>query len=135
MDKESFNCNKKYFEHYIARRNEEFRCQYNHEHSWEKLQCKLQKRRMRLIGLYCMSVSAALFFLMLGISYIFSLYNSIQNKVPMTPLVVSFPETGGRKAILTLENGKNIDLSVEKGSISNVNSTVINNADNRLLIY
>ena len=33
--------------------------------------------------------------------------------------VVSFPETGSRKAILTLENGEKVDLSVKKGTISN----------------
>lgn len=28
--------------------------------------------------------------------------------------VVSFPETGSRKAILTLENGEKVDLSVKR---------------------
>lgn len=36
--------------------------------------------------------------------------------------VISFPETGSRKAILTLENGEKVDLSVKKGTISNVNA-------------
>ena len=49
--------------------------------------------------------------------------------------VISFPETGSRKAILTLENGEKVDLSVKKGTISNVNSTVINNNANQLLTY
>lgn len=49
--------------------------------------------------------------------------------------VVSFPETGSRKAILTLENGEKVDLSVKKGTISNANSTVINNNANQLLTY
>ena len=30
--------------------------------------------------------------------------------------VISFPETGSRKAILTLENGEKVDLSVKKGT-------------------
>ena len=49
--------------------------------------------------------------------------------------VVSFPETGSRKAILTLENGEKVDQSVKKGTISNANSTVINNTANQLLTY
>ena len=40
-----------------------------------------------------------------------------------------------RKAILTLENGEKVDLSVKKGTISNVNSTVSNNNANQLLTY
>ena len=49
--------------------------------------------------------------------------------------VVSFPETGSRKAILTLENGEKVDLSVKKGTISNESSTIINNNSNQLLTY
>lgn len=135
MDKGNLKNNKKCFEYYIAQRKEEFRRQYDHEHSWGKLQSKLQKRRIRRMSFYCTSVSAALFFLIVGISHIVSLYNDTQDKAPITPTVVSFPETGGRKAILTLANGEKVDLSVKKGTISNANSTVINNTANQLLTY
>lgn len=135
MNKENLKNNKKYFEYYIAQRKEEFRSQYDHEHSWEKLQGKLQKRRKCRISFYCATVSAALFFLMLGISHIFSLHNNTQNKDAIVAAAVSFPETGSRKAILTLENGEKVDLSVKKGTIFNANSTVINNNANQLLTY
>lgn len=135
MDKENQKKNKKYFEYYIMQRKEEFRCRYDHERSWEALQCKLQKRRKRRIGLYCVTASAALFLLVLGISHIFSLHNNTQNKDAVVAAVVSFPETGSRKAILTLENGEKVDLSVKKGTISNESSTIINNNSNQLLTY
>ena len=135
MDKENPKNNKKYFEYYIVQRKEEFRCQYDHERSWRNLQYKLQKRKRRRISLYCVTVSAALFFLTLGVNHIFSLHNNTQNKEAVVAAVVSFPETGSRKAILTLENGEKVDLSVKKGMISNVSSTVINNNANQLLTY
>lgn len=40
MNKENPKKNKKSFEYYIAQRKEEFRCQYDHERSWENLQYK-----------------------------------------------------------------------------------------------
>ena len=135
MNKENPKKNKKSFEYYIAQRKEEFRCQYDHERSWENLQYKLEKRRKHRISLYCVAASAALLFLILGISHIFSLHNNTQNKEAVVAAVISFPETGSRKAILTLENGEKVDLSVKKGTISNVNSTVINNNANQLLTY
>ena len=104
MNKENPKKNKKSFEYYIAQRKEEFRCQYDHERSWENLQYKLEKRRKRRISLYCVAASAALLFLILGISHIFSLHNNTQNKEAVVAAVISFPETGSRKAILTLEN-------------------------------
>ena len=105
MNKENPKKNKKSFEYYIAQRKEEFRCQYDHERSWENLQYKLEKRRKRRISLYCVAASAALLFLILGISHIFSLHNNTQNKEAVVAAVISFPETGSRKAILTLDNG------------------------------
>lgn len=125
----------KHFEYYMAERNEEFRSRYNHEQSWEKLQHKIQKRKIRRISLYCMTVSAALFLLTLGISHIFSLHNNTLNKDAVVAAAVSFPETGGRKAILTLENGKKVDLTVQKGTIPGVGSAIINNKANQLLTY
>lgn len=125
MNKENPKKNKKSFEYYIAQRKEEFRCQYDHERSWENLQYKLEKRRKRRISLYCVAASAALLFLILGISHIFSLHNNTQNKEAVVAAVISFPETGSRKAILTLENGEKVDLSVKKGTFNHHNGTRI----------
>ena len=102
MNKENPKKNKKSFEYYIAQRKEEFRCQYDHERSWENLQYKLQKRKNHRLSLYCVAASAAFLFLILGVSHIFSLHNNTQNKEAVVAAVVSFPETGSRKAILTL---------------------------------
>ena len=102
MNKENPKKNKKSFEYYIAQRKEEFRCQYDHERSWENLQYKLQKRKNHRLSLYCVAASAAFLFLILGVSHIFSLHNNTQNKEAVVAAVVSFPETGSRKAILSL---------------------------------
>ncbi len=80
MNKENPKKNKKSFEYYIAQRKEEFRCQYDHERSWENLQYKLQKRKNHRLSLYCVAASAAFLFLILGVSHIFSLHNNTQNK-------------------------------------------------------
>ena len=66
MNKENPKKNKKSFEYYIAQRKEEFRCQYDHERSWENLQYKLQKRKNHRLSLYCVAASAAFLFLILG---------------------------------------------------------------------
>ena len=97
MNKENPKKNKKSFEYYIAQRKEEFRCQYDHERSWENLQYKLQKRKNHRLSLYCVAASAAFLFLILGVSHIFSLHNNTQNKEAVVAAVVSFPETGSRK--------------------------------------
>ena len=65
MNKENPKKNKKSFEYYIAQRKEEFRCQYDHERSWENLQYKLQKRKNHRLSLYCVAASAAFLFLIL----------------------------------------------------------------------
>ena len=91
MNKENPKKNKKSFEYYIAQRKEEFRCQYDHERSWENLQYKLQKRKNHRLSLYCVAASAAFLFLILGVSHIFSLHNNTQNKEAVVAAVVSFP--------------------------------------------
>jgi transmembrane sensor len=53
MNKENPKKNKKSFEYYIAQRKEEFRCQYDHERSWENLQYKLQKRKNHRLLSFC----------------------------------------------------------------------------------
>lgn len=73
-----------------------------------------KKERIHRLSLYCVAASAAFLFLILGVSHIFSLHNNTQNKEAVVAAVVSFPETGSRKAILTLENGEKVDLSVKR---------------------
>ena len=92
MNKENPKKNKKSFEYYIAQRKEEFRCQYDHERSWENLQYKLQKRKNHRLSLYCVAASAAFLFLILGVSHIFSLHNNTQNKEAVVAAVVSLTE-------------------------------------------
>ena len=62
MNKENPKRTKKSFEYYIAQRKEEFRCQYDHERSWENLQYKLQKERIT-VSVYMCSSSELFFFL------------------------------------------------------------------------
>lgn len=135
MDKEKPKNNKKHFEYYLTERNEEFRSRYNHEYSWKKLHQRIQRRKVRRISLYCMTASVAFFLLAIGINHIISLHNNTLNKDAMMTATVSFPETGSRKAILTLESGEKIDLTVQKGTIPSAGSVIINNKANELLTY
>ena len=85
MNKENPKKNKKSFEYYIAQRKEEFRCQYDHERSWENLQYKLQKRKNHRLSLYCVAASAAFLFLILTLvrnknKYIFLIIRNIAVK-------------------------------------------------------
>lgn len=105
MNKENPKKNKKSFEYYIAQRKEEFRCQYDHERSWETCNTSLKKKETPYQFILCSGISGSSF-LILGISHIFSLHNNTQNKEAVVAAVISFPETGSRKAILTLENGE-----------------------------
>lgn len=58
MNKENPKKNKKSFEYYIAQRKEEFRCQYDHERSWENLQYKLQKEKSPSQFILCSSLGS-----------------------------------------------------------------------------
>lgn len=63
MNKENPKKNKKSFEYYIAQRKEEFRCQYDHERSWENLQYKLQKERITVSVYIVLQLRQLFFFL------------------------------------------------------------------------
>lgn len=135
MGKENEKKDKKYFEYYLAERENEFRSHYQHEKSWNALQGKIRKRKLFRVGLYAVTASAACLLLAFGTSHLFSLYNNTQQKDAVVAAAVSFPETGSRKAILTLEDGEQVDLSVREGDIANTSSAVIRNEANQALTY
>lgn len=136
MDKDKLNKYRKYFEHYIAQRKEDFRNQYNHEQSWENIQCLLRKRRRQRISLYCTAASAAVLLLIIGFGNIVNYPNPSENTGHVASVsAVSFPENGRSKATLTLDNGETVDLSVQNGEILNEGLAVANNASSQLLTY
>lgn len=119
-----------FFAHYSAKRSIEFIQQYNSQQSWHKLQQKIAQRQMRRMA-YKSLATAASILLILGLTYTFSLYKYSKNDIGSSAIVTSFPETGSRKAILTLEDGKVIDLSNKDGDIS---EEIANRAD-KMLTY
>lgn len=125
---------KKYFKYYMADRKNEFCSQYDHEKSWNKLQQRIRERKLRRIGFYTAVASAALIILIFGIDQMF--INDIPLKKESVEVAIdTFPEIGSRKAILTLEGGEKVDLSVRKGTITSDSSVVVNNSDNQMLTY
>ncbi len=63
MNKENPKKNKKSFEYYVAQRKEEFRCQYDHERSWENLQYELKKERITVSVYIVLQLRQLFFFL------------------------------------------------------------------------
>lgn len=55
MNKENPKKNKKSFEYYIAQRKEEFRCQYDHERSWETCNISFKKKESPSQFILCCS--------------------------------------------------------------------------------
>lgn len=119
---------KLFFAHYSVKRSIEFMHQYSSQQSWQKLQQTIVRRRMRRIALRSVATAASVL-LILGLTYTFSLYKHSNNDIAPSATVASFPETGSRKAVLTLEDGEVVDLSVKEGEIS---KEISNNADEML---
>ncbi len=133
MNKPDSTQNKNYFEFYTAKRAEEFRLQYDREHSWKKIQYRIKKRKFRRAAVFSLAASV-LIFMTLGIIRMFLISDGSRDALPVLASNL-FPEKGGRKAILTLETGENIDLSVQKGIIVNTSNTVAKNTVNECLTY
>ena len=121
---------KLFFAHYSAKRSIEFIHQYNSKQSWQKLERKIAQRRMRRIAIGSFAVAASVL-LIFGLTYTFSLYKYSNNDIDLSAKVTPFPETGSRKAVLTLADGETVDLSVKNGDIS---EEIANNAD-KMLTY
>lgn len=121
---------KLFFAHYSAKRSIEFMQQYSSQQSWQKLQLKIAQRRMRRIAFRSFATAASVL-LIIGLTYTFSLYKYSNNDIAPSATVASFPETGSRKAVLTLEDGEVVDLSIKDGNIS---EKIANNA-NKMLTY
>lgn len=135
MEKERAKKKRQYFQYYLAKRNEEYRSRYDHELSWKRLQQRILKRKIGRISLWCTTASAAIFLLAFGISQLLSHPTDTPDSNTIATVDISFPETGGRKAILTLGNGEKVDLTVMKGTIANDNAALISNEVNQLLTY
>lgn len=137
MEKEKDQRKRQYFEYYFTERNEEYRCRYDHELAWKKLQQRIIRRKIRRISLWCTTVSAAIILLTFGISKLLShpAETPDNNRAMATTDAATFPETGSRKAILMLGNGKKVDLTVMKGTIADDPVVRISNGANQLLTY
>lgn len=122
-----------WFEYYRIRRSIEFLEQYNSENTWFKLQSKIKKRKIRRITYY--GGIAASFLLLLGITHSFLNTRHFYSSHDLSAITYSFPEKGGRKAILELDNGQQIDLAKESGSIKYQEVPIAINKIKDLLSY
>ena len=137
MERERNQKKSLYFEYYFAERNEEYRSRYDHELAWNRLQQRILRRKIGRISLWCTTVSAALFILTFGISQLLSHSTDTpdNNRALAIANAAAFPETGSRKAILTLGDGKKVDLTSMKGTIADDHAARISNEANQLLTY
>lgn len=119
-----------FFAYYSAKRSIEFIHQYSAQRSWDKLQQKIVQRRIHRIAFRSLATAASVL-LILGLTYTFSLYKYSNNDIVLSATETPFPETGSRKAILTLADGEVVDLSMKDGEIS---EEITNNAD-KMLTY
>lgn len=116
---------KLFFAHYSTKRSMEFMHQYSSQQSWQKLQQKIAQHRMRRMAFRSLATAASVL-LLLGLTYTSSLYKYSNNDIAPSVTAISFPETGSRRAVLTLSDGKVVDLSAKEGEIS---KEIANNAD------
>lgn len=122
---------KEFFKSYIKERCEEFREQYNPEQSWSVLIGKIRRRKIHRICRYCMVAAAMIALLWMGGKKV----NQTEGTKLDIALRVSFPEKGSEKAILTLGNGKQVDLSNQYGTITVQQGMHAYNESGNRLIY
>ncbi len=131
MEKKPVDDIKKIFvSFYRTERSLEFIEQYDKEQAWKKMMQKRSIRRFRQAALWTVG-SAACIALLFGLSYIAFFSSSPTDLDPMVALQKTYPETGGNKAYLTLNNGQVVDLSTKQGVIAQA----VKNINGAQLIY
>lgn len=124
-----------WFKHYWIKRSIEFIGQYDATESWDKLIKRRNRRQMRRV-VYASGAIAASFLIIFTLSYTLLSHKVANEEIVLSTAKDSFPETGSRKAILTLENGQKIDLGIKEGNITtNDGTTVAISKANESLTY
>lgn len=113
-----------WFKYYWIKRSLEFIEQYDAADSWDKL-LKRRNRRQVYRVIYVSGAIAASFLIIFTLSYTLFSHKVSDEKIVLSVTKDSFPETGSRKAILTLEDGQRVDLGVKEGKITNDKGTIV----------
>lgn len=118
-----------WFRHYRIKRSIEFMEQYDADALWKRLETAIRNRKRKHCFVYASSVVAASLLLILTFTYIKPDETIVQEGyTDAISGVYTFSEKGGKKAILTLHSGEEIDL------VSRVDPFIANGNDTLLLI-
>lgn len=96
-----------WFRLYRIKRSKEFNKQYDAKKSWDKIDKKIYSRKLRRI-IYLSTTAAA------SIALIFLTFYFIQTPPGLSDqeiALINFPETGGKKATLILNDGEEVNLN------------------------
>lgn len=100
-----------WLKHYKIKRSIEFIEQYDAEKSWNKLNSRIRKRRNAYnVLVVSAAVAASLVLLVVFTEVLSDKSENLQELATKSPAEI-FPETGGKKATLTLHTGEVIDLT------------------------
>lgn len=133
-DRENSRLDEEQLRRFLDSQEEKFAKHYNKERSWANLVRRIRVRRLRRIGVYSAVASVALVVLLFTVGPQLSKVWAPQIAEVATER--SFPEVGGRKAVLTLDDGSEIDLAVQSERIwSKDSSVVISNTPEKSITY
>lgn len=135
---DDFNGHKKaaktWFDHHRIRRCLDFMEQYDAAQAWKRLQRRKNLRQMRRLAYRSVAVAAS-FLLIFAVAYTALSHQFSHQEVVEAVAQDSFPEMGSRKAILTLDDGKEIDLGTKDGYIENLEGAIAISKPNEALVY
>lgn len=113
-----------WFKYYWIKRSIEFIEQYDATESWDKLLQRRNRRQMHRV-IYASGTIAASLLIAFTLSYMLFSHKVSNKEIVHSITKDSFPETGSRKAILTLDNGQTVDLGIKEGKITNGDGAIL----------
>lgn len=127
-----------YLKYYRLKRSMEFLEQSDIATAWEKIMREKHRRAFRKIAFSFMKV-ASVMLVLVSVVYFTVNYEGKEKKSRSlgedVRVECRFPETGGRKAVLKLDNGQEIDLTIQEGSIRTSDNTVAVSKPGKSLSY
>lgn len=120
------NAAKTYLKYYRLKRSVEFLKQADKEEAWKRIQRKRAQRTFRrqvqTLGKVAAAMAACF-----ALTYFATHYGEVKVEKEANKELraeYSFPETGGKKALLKTDNGEVIDLTTQNGTIRTSEHTV-----------
>lgn len=126
-----------YLKYYRLLRSMEFLKQADMEAAWKKIEQEKQWRTFRK-SMFAVMKMASMLALVVSMAYFAASYWSEEQKVHRVDDFYAesrFPETGGKKAVLRLDNGQEIDLAGQEGVIQVSDNTVAVSKQGESLSY